>query len=316
MKPVFISTIAVIQHPGDWDVLKVYLQNVGNHLMESFTDFEIILIQNIENRLRNFDWSQIPPDIRKNIFLLKLSNPVNRNHAILAGLDRANGDYSLVFGLEMHDHAEMISKLYQKTQEGFDIVYLKSEKRKQKGLQSAFRNFFYKILHSYSQLRVDPDALDTRIISRRALNSLLKLRENLRFMKAIYSIVGFPTASLKLEAAPEPPEESFSENFRTSLVAITSFTTFLRSLSLWIFLVSVLIAAIVIVNAFMVKIWHTDIFGTPQEALSGWAFTIVAISIFFSITFLNLYLITIFLSNIYHEIKNRPLYIIESINRV
>ncbi|MEZ4981066.1 MAG: hypothetical protein R2769_05655 [Saprospiraceae bacterium] len=45
-------------------------------------------------------------------------------------------------------------------------------------------------------------------------------------MKAIYSIVGFPTASLKLEAAPEPPEESFSENFRTSLVAITSFTTF------------------------------------------------------------------------------------------
>ncbi|MEZ4981067.1 MAG: hypothetical protein R2769_05660 [Saprospiraceae bacterium] len=117
MKPVFISTIAVIQHPGDWDVLKVYLQNVGNHLMESFTDFEIILIQNIENRLRNFDWSQIPPDIRKNIFLLKLSNPVNRNHAILAGLDRANGDYSLVFGLEMHDHAEMISKLYQKTQE-------------------------------------------------------------------------------------------------------------------------------------------------------------------------------------------------------
>ncbi|MEZ4981065.1 MAG: hypothetical protein R2769_05650 [Saprospiraceae bacterium] len=55
-----------------------------------------------------------------------------------------------------------------------------------------------------------------------------------------------------------------------------------------------MIAAIVIVNAFMVKIWHTDIFGTPQEALSGWAFTIVAISIFFSITFLNLYLITIF----------------------
>jgi hypothetical protein len=316
LKPVFISTIAVIQHPGDWDVLKDYLQNAGNHLMQKFSDFEIILIQNIEDRLHPFEWNQVPANIRKNIFLLKLSNPVNRNHAILAGLDRANGDYSLVFGLEMHAHPEQISKLFQKTQEGFDIVYLKSSKRKHKGFQSAFRTVFYRILHSYSQLKVDPDALDSRIISRRALNSLLKLRENLRFMKAIYSIVGYPTAALVLKDAPETHEESFGENFRTSLVAITSFTTFLRSLSLWIFLFSVLIAAAVIANAFMVKFWHTDLFGTPQEALSGWAFTIVVISIFFSITFLNLYLLTIFISNIYHEIKNRPLYIIESINRV
>jgi hypothetical protein len=314
VKPVFVSVVGVVQHPSDWSRLEKYLCATAEVLRKTFADFEIILIQNTGDPLRAFPWETIPENIRKNTYWIKLSNQVNKNHAILAGLDRANGDYTFVFGLEMADHTSLLQDLYQQAEEGKDIVYLKTSNKKSKG--GLFRKVFYFIMEHYSELKLDPEALDTRIISRRALNNLLKLRENLRFMKAIYSLVGYPTASLTVVDVPESQQAGFRENFKTSLLAITSFTTFLKTVSLWIFLFSVGIAALVIFNAFLVKIAKVDIFGSPQEALSGWAFMVVVIAVFFSITFLNFYLLTIFISNIYHEIKNRPLYIVESISRV
>ena len=84
---------------------------------------------------------------------------------------------------------------------------------------------------------------------------------------------------------------------------------------MWIFLFSVLVAGAAIFNAVKVKLTNVDIFGDPQQALSGWAFLVVMISVFFAITCLNLYIMSVYLSNIYSEIKNRPLYIIESVKR-
>ncbi|HNE29897.1 MAG TPA: hypothetical protein PLW66_12050, partial [Saprospiraceae bacterium] len=108
---------------------------------------------------------------------------------------------------------------------------------------------------------------------------------------------------------------SWGEQFRASLVAVTSFTTFLRSLMLWIFLFSCLVAAVAVFNAVKVKLTRVDIFGDYQEVLSGWAFLVVLMSVFFAITCLNLYVMSIYLSNIYTEIKNRPPYILESVKR-
>ena len=246
---------------------------------------------------------------------MNLSNAANRNHAIFAGLDRSNGDYTVIFELEFYCQAQLIEDLYLKTIEHFDIVYCRAKGRIS-GSSSIFHSIFYYILKKYSDLDIDEKAHNTRIISRRALNSLLRLRENLRYMKAIYSIVGYKTAGIEVEQPISGTDgETFSEQFRTSLVAITSFTTFLRSLMLWIFLFSLLFMILVVSNAFKVKFTSYDLLGNYQEVISGWTFTIVLMSIFFAITCLNLYIISIYLANVYNEIKQRPLYIIESIKR-
>ena len=71
----------------------------------------------------------------------------------------------------------------------------------------------------------------------------------------------------------------------------------------------------VVINALKVKFTGVDLFGNVGEALGGWTFLVVLISVFFAITFLNLYIMSIYLSNIYNEIKQRPLYLIESVRR-
>jgi hypothetical protein len=85
---------------------------------------------------------------------------------------------------------------------------------------------------------------------------------------------------------------------------------------LWIFILSLGILFVVISNTLLVKFTNYDIFGAYHEAVPGWAFLVVLSSTFFAITCLNLYIISVYLSNIYQEIKKRPLYIIESIKRI
>jgi len=86
-------------------------------------------------------------------------------------------------------------------------------------------------------------------------------------------------------------------------------------LLLWIFLFSLVFLMGVIVNALKVKFTGIDLFGNTGEPFSGWTFLVVLIAVFFATTCLNLYIMPIYLSNIYNEIKQRPLYIIESIKR-
>jgi len=254
--------------------------------------------------------------LRQNIFLLNLSARTPRDNALLAGLDRANGDYVVVFEFDFVQKPALLTQMWEKSREHFDIVYLRARERRLPFYQRLLYRFFYGIMRRYSGLRLDPRAHHSRLISRRALNSLLRLRENSHYLKAIYALVGYNTTAIDVEEPILPDAgTSWGEQFRASLVAVTSFTTFLRSLMLWIFLFSCLVAAVAVFNAVKVKLTRVDIFGDYQEVLSGWAFLVVLMSVFFAITCLNLYVMSIYLSNIYTEIKNRPPYILESVKR-
>ena len=312
----FVSLVCVLEADYELRFLEPYLIQVYEILSTQFTDFEIIIINNKLNEAPDRMLSTLPAELRQSIFLFNLSTKTNKSHAILAGLDRANGDYTFIFELALHDQSHWISALFEESQKGYDIVYLRSPSRKIPGYIRFFNKVFYGIMRNFSTLDVDEGAYDTRIISRRALNSLLRLRENLRYMKAIYSLVGYPTSSLALDHPIEERDKlSFSERFKTSLIAITSFTSFLRTVLLSVFLVSFIFLIGVITNALLVKFTGFDLFGNPEEVVKGWTFLVILVSLFFAANFLILYIMSIYLSNIYQEMKQRPMYIIESIKR-
>ncbi|MBV6654834.1 MAG: glycosyltransferase [Mameliella sp.] len=313
----FVTIVCVLEHPHELRLLPDYLKNTYEVVKAHFTDFEFIVVNNNPSDSADDAIDQLPDDLKHNVYLLNLSRTTNRNHAILAGLDRSNGDYTLIFEFDFYKQPELILELFEcSRKEGTDIVYMRARQRQTGFHFRPFYSLFYLIIRRYSSLEIDEMAHNTRIISRRALNSLLRLRENLRYMKAIYSIVGYRTHYLETDEPLHGREkESFSERFRTSLIAITSFTTFLRSLLLWIFLFSLVFLFAVTANALKVKFTGIDLFGSAEEPYPGWTFLVILIATFFATTCLNLYIMSIYLSNIYNEIKQRPLYILESIKR-
>lgn len=315
MNNCFLSVIAVVDSREAINRLLPFLNRLKLKLEIAFSDYEVILVNNTHYRDAADFIAPLPDNFKQYIYMLNLSLPVVKNHAIVAGLDRANGDYTVIIESDFWEQPEIIEKLYDKSSEGFDIVYLQATSREDRFYIKPFYRIFYNILRKYSNLEVDDKAHDTRIISRRALNSLLRLRENLRYMKAIYSLVGYRTAHISASVPLRHDETRFTDKFRTSLVAITSFTTFLRTLFLWIFLISIVFLGLVILNAVKVKMTNYDLLGSYHDAIPGWTFLVVLNSIFFAMTCLMLYIMSIYLANIYQEIKHRPMYIIESIQR-
>lgn len=314
----FLSVVNVVQSDRQARDLNAWLNGLYHELKAQFSDFEFVLVNNhCDQAIIDAAINPLPEELRKNIFLLNLSAHVGRDNALLAGLDRANGDYTVIFEFDFAAKPQLVTQLWEESQKGSDIVYLRAGERRLTLASRWLYGLFYFIMQRWSGLRLDPRAHHTRIISRRALNSLLRLRENSHYLKANYALVGYNTSHIAVEEPLFPdPEATLGGQFRTSLVAITSFTTFLRTLLLWIFLFSVVIAGIAIFNAIKVKLTHVDIFGDPvTSSLTGWASLVVLMSVFFAITCLNLYIMSIYLSNIYSEIKNRPLYIIESVKR-
>ncbi|MFN8303716.1 MAG: glycosyltransferase [Saprospiraceae bacterium] len=313
----FLSVVGVLQTPHNIRELPAWLNGLFAELSANFSDFEFVIVNNhLDQALVDAAIRPLPELLRQNIFLLNLSARTPRDNALLAGLDRANGDYVVVFEFDFVQKPALLTQMWEKSREHFDIVYLRARERRLPFYQRLLYRFFYGIMRRYSGLRLDPRAHHSRLISRRALNSLLRLRENSHYLKAIYALVGYNTTAIDVEEPILPDAgTSWGEQFRASLVAVTSFTTFLRSLMLWIFLFSCLVAAVAVFNAVKVKLTRVDIFGDYQEVLSGWAFLVVLMSVFFAITCLNLYVMSIYLSNIYTEIKNRPPYILESVKR-
>ncbi|MBI5914085.1 MAG: glycosyltransferase, partial [Bacteroidetes bacterium] len=233
MHNCFISIVGVIESREEAHRLPEYLLNLYREVEGRFSDFEIILVNNTHGHSFDDKFTALPDELKQSIFLLNLSSPVNKNHAIVAGLDRSNGDYTVIFEFDFYQKPDLVTRMYEKSSTGHDIVYLRAKSRQSNLRFRLFYKLFYWILRNYSTLQIDDRAHDSRIISRRALNSLLRLRENLRYMKAIYSIVGYRTSFIDVDEPLRHDEAGFAEKFSTSLVAITSFTTFLRSLLLW-----------------------------------------------------------------------------------
>ena len=313
---VFLSIVLVLSDDRSFSQLLKRLSDIHAYVENHFQDYEYILVNNSSNSIDPSLSIDLNEAIKQNTFILNLSNPVHFNNAVLAGFDRSNGDYTIILEDHFIENPSIIGALYDKSKEGNDVVYLKGNRKKLGPLSKFINRQFFKIIAKHSKLELDSYAHNTRIISRRALNSLLKLRENVRFMKALYAVVGYPSAYIEVEETVHHTDRTVREQFRTSLIAITSFSNFLRSLMLRIFLLSIGILVLVTINTLLVKFTNYDIFGDYHEAVPGWAFLVILSSIFFAITCLNLYIISIYLSNIYEEIKKRPLYIIKSAIRI
>lgn len=316
MYNTFISVVGIIT--DNKSLLKSFLVNTHELLRENFQDFEIILVDNgvpydLDDALKDLH------GVNSYIRILRLSKHIDPNNAIVAGLDHANGDYVIVLETDLSDSLNLITELYLKTQDNNDVVYVRLKERKGPIMKMLMFRMFYYIMNKYSDIQVDINMTEYRIISRRALNSILKVRDKLRYMKGIYSFVGYKTNFIEIDSSfqnvPKRPV-SYSQLFRTAISAITSFTDIPNKLLLYVLFASVLFSIGTLVNALCVKLLGFNIFGYPAPQVQGWTFLMVFLAMSFTINYIILYFFSIFLFSINREIKDRPIYILESVRRL
>lgn len=245
------------------------------------------------------------------IAIIALSRNFGKEAALTAGLDHAKGDVVVPLDVDLQDPPDLIPQFLDKWREGFDVVYgVRTDRAGDNFIKRATAGLFYRLFNRLSGTSIPVNAGDFRLMDRRVVDEVKKLRERTRFMKGIMAWPGFKTCGVPFER-PERAAGRTSWNYHRlinfALDGITSFsTTPLRALIYFGAIVSFLAfcyAFIIIIDKLL---WGNEVAGYPS--------LIVSVAFFSGIQILSLGIIGEYIGRLFHEVKQRPIYIIEEID--
>ncbi len=240
---------------------------------------------------------------------LSFSRNFGKESAIYAGLEHARGDYAVIMDADLQHPPSMLVEMYQVvTQEGYDIAAARRVSRKGEPLiRSFFARAFYRLINKISNAEFVDGASDFRMLSRSAVDALLRLGEYNRFSKGIFGWIGFQTKWIPYENVERVAGEttwSFWKLFLYSLEGIIAFSTTPLA-------ISSVMGLLLCLGAFlwMLQIVATTLlYGSPVAGFPTLACLLLLVG---GSIQLSLGIIGQYLAKTYLESKKRPIYILK-----
>ena len=242
------------------------------------------------------------------VALVNLSRNFGKEIALTAGLDHATGEAVVVIDADLQDPPEVIPALVAAWRSGFDMVY--AQRRVREGetwLKRATADGFYRVMQRVGGVRLPRDAGDFRLMSRRAVDALLRLREQHRFMKGLFAWVGFPSVAVLYDRAPRHAGTSSWSYWRLwnlALEGITGFTVVPLKVATYLGLAVAVFAAL-FGGQLVVR---TLLFGNP---VPGYPSLMAVVLFLGGAQLMTLGVIGEYLGRVFNETKRRPLYLVE-----
>lgn len=243
------------------------------------------------------------------VHLVSFSRNFGKEAGIYAGLKKASGDYAVLMDADLQDPPALLPEmLHYLEEEGYDCVATRRVTRKgEPMIRSFFARRFYGLMKRISKTEIVDGARDYRLMKRQVVNAILSMTEYNRFTKGIFGWVGFRTKWLEYENIERKKGEtkwSFWKLFLYSLDGILAFSTMPLAFVSVIGLIFCLLAFILI----LFTVIRTVIFGDPT---SGWPSLVCIISLISGVQLLCLGIVGQYLSKMYMEVKNRPIYLVK-----
>lgn len=240
--------------------------------------------------------------------VIQLSRNFGKEAALTAGLQAAGGDVVVMMDADLQHSPALIARFVEHWLEGADVVYAVRENRRD---ESAFKRlgtrWFYALVNAADRFEVPAGAGDFRLMDRQVVDALLRLPERNRFMKGLYSWVGFDAV-----AVPYMPEARAHGRshfnplrlLRLSIDGLTAFTTWpLRAVSAIGFVLALL--------AFVYGAYLTAHYLIDGHNVSGWTTIVVSLMGFAGIQLISLGILGEYIGRIFEEVKARPLFVIK-----
>jgi polyisoprenyl-phosphate glycosyltransferase len=239
--------------------------------------------------------------------IVRLSRGFGHQIALSAGLDLARGEAIVTMDGDLQHPPELIPELVTRWQEGNEVVYAVMMERQG---ESRFKHWtahrFYRLLGRLTDVEVPPGVGDFRLVDRTALEAVRAMRESNRYLRGMFSWVGFRQSGVPYVSPPRPAGRSKYGTLRMLRLATDALIGFSsRPLRLGLnigFVVS--IASIVFgLSAAISKV--AGVFVVP-----GWTSIMVLVGIVGGIQLIVLGVIGEYISHIFDEVKRRPLYVV------
>lgn len=242
------------------------------------------------------------------VAVVNLSRNFGKEIATTAGLDHARGAAVIVIDADLQDPPEVIPDLVATWREGFDMVYARRRVRHgETWLKTSTAALFYRLMRNWGHVELPPDTGDFRLMSRRAVDALLKLREQHRFMKGLFAWVGFPSKPVLYDRAPRAAGKTQWNYWKLWNLAIEGFTSFsVLPLKLATY-VGVAVALVAALFGVAVVVRTLVSGGSP----AGYPSLLVVVLMLGGTQLIFLGVIGEYLGRVFNETKQRPLYLVE-----
>jgi glycosyltransferase involved in cell wall biosynthesis len=245
-----------------------------------------------------------------NLTIVDLARNFGKEAAMTAGLAHARGDAILVIDADLQDPPSLIPEFVVKWRQGFDVVYgVRASRASDTLLKRTTAAMFYNVFNRVANTKIPHGAGDFRLMDRRVVKALLSLPERNRFMKGLFSWVGFRQTGVEYVRETRIAGRSsfnYPRLFNFAIDGLTSFSILpLRLASLAGMLVSIVGFAYAIFLIVRTLVQGVDV--------PGYASIMVVTMFLGGVQLLCLGFIGEYLGRLYVESKGRPLYIIAGI---
>jgi len=305
----FQTLSLVVPMFNEEDVIPSFFQEILMVMRQLTLDWEIICV-NDGSRDRTLEllraWNQQDSRIK----VINLSRNFGKERALTAAIDYASGDALIPIDADLQDPPEIIPQMVELWKQGYDVVNAVRAKRKSDSLaKRVTAGWFYRVLDIVSDVPIPSDTGDFRLLSRRAYTALRSLRETRRFMKGLFSWVGYPTVEIKYERksrAAGTSKFNYWKLWNFAIEGIASFSTAPLKVSTYLGLTSALVSLFYAVYIVI----DTILYGNP---VSGYPSLMTAILFLGGVQLIFIGVIGEYIGRIHDEVKLRPIYIVESV---
>ncbi len=306
-----IQLSIILPSYNDAQIINVFLHEIYAFLSTQDGQHEIILVDDGgKDQLHEVylaHCQQLPAHIELN--LIQLSRNFGKEAALSAGLHESKGETVIIMDSDGQHPVSVLNEmiqLFQNTDVDM-IAAVQAQRQHENKLLKFLKHHFYQFMQDSQRYQLEPNAGDFRVMKRKVVDALLALPERQRFMKGLYSWVGFKTIYYPFQADERFEGEStfnFARLFELALVGITSFS--LKPLR-WITRVGFLVS---IMSFFYGLAIVADTLFFEQE-LDGWPTLAAGIMFSAGLQLICLGVIGEYIGRIYEEVKERPIYIID-----
>jgi glycosyltransferase involved in cell wall biosynthesis len=244
------------------------------------------------------------------VIVVSLTRNFGKEIALTAGLDHASGAAVVVIDADLQDPPELIPELIAAWHEGNDVVY--AQRRVRLGdswMKRTTADLFYRLMERLGGVQMPRDAGDFRLMSRRAVDAVLSLRERHRFMKGLFAWIGFPSKAVLYDRAPRHAGRTkwnYWNLWNLALEGITSFSVMPLKVATYLGLLVAVFAGIYIAQL----VFRTLVFGNP---VAGYPSLLAVVLFLGGVQMIMLGVIGEYLGRVFNEVKQRPLYLVESV---
>jgi dolichol-phosphate mannosyltransferase len=239
--------------------------------------------------------------------IVQLSRNFGHQVAITAGLDFASGQAVIVMDADLQDPPEVILEMVARWREGYEVVYAVREHREGESLfKRATATAFYALLRRLSDLDQPMEVGDFRLVDRKALDAFRQMRESNRYVRGMFSWIGFNQTGVPYTRAPRQAgstKYSLRKMMKFAIDGIVGFSNApLRvALNVGFFLAGISLCYGLVAIALKLAGLHV---------VPGYASLLVTVTFLGGVQLVVIGTMGEYVARIYDEVRDRPLYLV------